>query len=166
MRLTLLVTLLIAAVTANAQINQSLIYGKWYITKLEGQGISIDKNNKRETIHKLLENERNNGTEIGEADSLNVAVEMEKMFKMFDDVYMEFKKNGTAIFNLGDLKDKEEKGSGVLKSDFKWKSNNELVTKEANNKEEVIKVLTLTQSELALEFTDEESLIVFTFKRQ
>lgn len=165
MRFFSLVFFIVLSLSATAQVNQKLIYGKWKISIISGAGFMLNMDDPGATIHALLEEERKNGElQITEADSLSAATEMQKVFKQFSNVFLEFNKTGKVKFNLAAVATKNE--DPVLEGKYEWKTNNSLTITDEKGKEELMTIIELNERKLSIVFIDDEDgEIQFVFKR-
>lgn len=149
-----------------AQINDNLIYGKWKIKIIDNGIFKMDMGNAGEVVHRMLEEEREEGETMTEADSLKMLGDVNKVYSQFKNLQLHFKKNGKVIYNLGSKTGKDAATATNSKGTYSWQADNLIVIKSETGDTEALKVVTLTKDELELKLVNQKDRnVVFLFKK-
>ena len=169
-KILLLLTICLAYVYVDAQtIDKKLLYGKWMLYSMGGDGHTILKDSMEQNITLKINHTRiqDPGRQMTMNDSLKLASNIRKRYTDLFKSYMKFDEKGNCGMQLGT--EKVENGQVIeQKGTYVWSSENTIIQTFGKSNPETFVIVILTSNKLVikegLQSEDEKQLVMSFIK--
>ena len=147
-KILLLLTICLAYVFVDAQtIDKKLLYGKWMLYSMGGDGHTISRDSLDQSIAGMVNLKRAKYPEMTAQDSITGVARMKEKFKDLFKTYTIYHEDGTCIMFSG--MDRDEKGNLVEKAGtYVWSGDNKILLTIGESNPEAMVIVSLTADKL------------------
>lgn len=149
-----------------AQTSAKAITGHWKISVIDNGIFKMEMDKPGQVVHRMLEEEREEGETMTEADSLKMLGDVKSIYGQFSNLFLKFKKNGKVQYNLGSKTGEDALKATDSKGTYHWQEKDIIVIKSEAGTTDTLKVVTLTKDNLEIVLADgRDRNVVFLFKK-
>ena len=153
-KILLLLTICLAYVYADAQtIDKKLLYGKWMLYSMSGDGQSISRDNMEQGVAGMVNQGRIKTPAMTAEDSLAEMARLKNQFRDLFKSYMIYHEDDTCIIFLG--VDRDENGKLFeKKTTYVWSGDNKILLTQSQSDPETWVIESLTPDKLVTRLED------------